>query len=348
MKKMSTEIKVGVFVVLGILVLAYMTVNIEKIGIGRAVGYRIYAKLDSAAGLVKNSPVRIAGVEVGRVESIVLETGKAKVTLHLPFQITLPIDSMVFVKSEGLLGEKYIEIQPGSSKDVFARQNAEVRQGASPADMDQIFTQMNSVATDIKGVTASLNRVLGGGEGEQTLRKTFENIKEITTDLNITVKQNREKFSTIMSNFENLSGDLAGVSTKAGNAFNTINKVAKKIDDGEGTLGKLVADKTLYVEAKDAMANLNKIVKKIDDGEGTLGKLVADKTLYDQSKGAMTSLNNIAKKIEKGEGTLGKLTTDETLYTETKSAIKKIGKAGEGLQEQTPITVLGTVLGFLF
>ncbi|PIQ46462.1 MAG: mammalian cell entry protein, partial [Deltaproteobacteria bacterium CG12_big_fil_rev_8_21_14_0_65_43_10] len=69
------------------------------------------------------------------------------------------------------------------------------------------------------------------------------------------------------------------------------------------------------------------------------------KTLYDQSKDAMTSLNNIAKKIEKGEGTLGKLTTDETLYTETKNAIKKVNKAAGGLQEQTPITVLGTVLG---
>ncbi|MFA4910908.1 MAG: mammalian cell entry protein, partial [Desulfobacteria bacterium] len=83
----------------------------------------------------------------------------------------------------------------------------------------------------------------------------------------------------------------------------------------------------------------------IDDGEGTLGKLVTDKTLYDQSKDAMTSLNNIAKKIEKGEGTLGKLVTDETLYTETKKAIKKVNKAAEGLQEQTPVTVLGTVLG---
>ncbi|MEW6615054.1 MAG: MlaD family protein [Thermodesulfobacteriota bacterium] len=345
MKKMSTEIKVGVFVVLGILVLAYMTVNIEKIRIGRAVGYRVYTKLDSASGLVKNSPVRIAGVEVGRVENIALDAGKAKVTLRLPFQVTLPVDSLVYVKSEGLLGEKYIEIQPGSSKDVFARQNAEIRQGASQVDMDQIFAQVNSVATDIKGVTASLNRVLGGQEGEQTLRKTFENIKEVTNELNITVKQNREKFSTIMNNFEKLSGNLVGVSAKAGDAFNTIDRVAKKIDNGEGTLGKLVADKTLYDQSKGAMASLNNIVKKIEKGEGTLGKLVADKTLYDQSKGAMTSLNNIAKKVEKGEGTLGKLTTDETLYTETKSALKKVNKAAGGLQEQTPITVLGTVLG---
>ena len=84
MKKMSAEMKVGIFVVLGLLVLAYMTVNIEKIRVGRAAGYKIHTMLNSAAGLVKNSPVRIAGVQVGRVEDIALEAGKAKVTLRLP------------------------------------------------------------------------------------------------------------------------------------------------------------------------------------------------------------------------------------------------------------------------
>lgn len=62
MKKMSTELKVGIFVVLALVVLAYMTVHTDKIRFGRAVGYKITAMLDSAAGLVKNSDVRIVGV----------------------------------------------------------------------------------------------------------------------------------------------------------------------------------------------------------------------------------------------------------------------------------------------
>ncbi|MFH1625595.1 MAG: MlaD family protein [Pseudomonadota bacterium] len=264
MKKMSTEVKVGLFVFLGILVLAYMTINIEKIKVGRAVGYRIYTKLDSAAGLVKNSPVRIAGVEVGRVEDIALEAGKAKVVLRLPGQITLPVDSLAFVKSQGLLGEKYIEIQPGSSKDVFIRQGGQIKQGASPVDMDQLFSQMSYVAADIKGVTSSLNRVLGGAEGERSLRKTLDNITEITTDLNTTVKENRERFTTIMTNFERLSGDLAGVSAKAGDTFNTIDRVVKRIEDGKGTLGGLVADRSLYDQTTGAMASINSIAKRIE------------------------------------------------------------------------------------
>ncbi|MFH1625594.1 MAG: hypothetical protein ABID54_10655 [Pseudomonadota bacterium] len=75
---------------------------------------------------------------------------------------------------------------------------------------------------------------------------------------------------------------------------------------------------------------------------------MTDKSLYDETTGAATSLNRIAKRIEKGEGTLGKLATDETLYTETKTALKKVNKAAGGIQEQTPITALGVVLGLLF
>ncbi len=313
MKKMSTELKVGIFVVLALVVLAYMTVHTDKIRFGRAVGYKITAMLDSAAGLVKNSDVRIAGVQVGSVEDIALETktGKAKVTLSFPFHITLPVDSLAFVKSEGLLGEKYIEIQSGVSKDTLIRQGGEIRQGDSLADMDQLLSQLSSVASDIKGVTSSLNSVLGGKESEQSMRRIFDDLGEVTADLNSTVKDNRESFRIIMDNFEKLTGDLVGVSAKAEDTLNTISL----------------------------------IVAKIEEGEGTLGKLAADSSLYDQTRETMTSLNKIAKSIEKGEGTLGKLAADDTIYAEAKKAIKKVSKAAEAVEEQVPITVLGTVLG---
>jgi len=378
MRKMSAEMKVGIFVVLGLLVLAYMTVNIEKIRVGRAAGYKIHTMLNSAAGLVNNSPVRIAGVQVGRVEDIALEAGKAKVTLRLPAQTMLPIDSIAIVKSEGLLGERYIEIQPGVFKDVFVQPDDEIKQGVSMVDMDQLFTQLMSVAKDVKGVTRSLNTVLGGNEGELTIKKIFDNIEETTTNLNVTVKENRDRFNTVMINFETLSGELAGVSAKAGDTFATINKIAGRIDNGEGTLGRLLSDDSLYDSARDAMAGLkniagkidngegtlgrllsdeslyyqtrdmmasiSKMTKKIERGEGTLGKLMTDDSLYKQASETMASLNKTAKRIERGEGTLGKLTTDESLYADTRKALKNANKAMEGLQEQFPITILGTVL----
>ncbi|MDY7034301.1 MAG: MlaD family protein [Thermodesulfobacteriota bacterium] len=382
MKQISTETKVGIFVVIGIIVLAYLTVNIEKIRVGRAVGYTIFTKLDSAAGLVKNSPVRIAGVEIGRVEDITLEAGKARVTLHLPVQTSLPFDSLAFVKSEGLLGEKYIEIKPGIFTDVFIQPNGEIKQGTSVVDIDQLVTQLSSVAADIRGVTSSLNRVLGGERGEDAMRRIFNNIEEITVDLNTTVKENKDRFGTVIGNFENLTRDFASITVKAGDTFDNMNliakrvvngegtlgrlmtdsslyeqtsntmaslsRLAKKAEDGEGTLGKLMADQSLYDQTVDTIATLNKITKKIENGEGTLGRLVADNTLYDQTSNAMTSISEISKTIETGKGTLGKLASDDSLYKEAKKAVRSVNKAAEGIEEMTPVTVLGTIFGLVF
>ena len=84
MKRKSTEIWVGIFVVIGILLLVLMTLKIEKFQIGKETGYLLNIYFDSAAGLAQNSPVRVAGVRVGDVEKVALEKGKAKVTFHLP------------------------------------------------------------------------------------------------------------------------------------------------------------------------------------------------------------------------------------------------------------------------
>jgi phospholipid/cholesterol/gamma-HCH transport system substrate-binding protein len=72
MRNIGTETKVGIFVVLGIIALTYFTVKVGRIAV-REAGYRIYTQVESAAGLDKNSPVRIAGVEVGKVEKIVID-----------------------------------------------------------------------------------------------------------------------------------------------------------------------------------------------------------------------------------------------------------------------------------
>ena len=346
MKRISTEAKVGVFMFLGILVLAYMTVNIEKFRFGGALGYNIYTRLESAAGLLKKSPVKIAGVQVGRVEEIILENSRAKVTLRLPLQMKVPVDSLVFVKSEGLLGEKYIEIKPGRKEDTI-KPNSEIYQGESMVDIDHFFNQMNSVASDIKRVTVSLNRVFGGKEGERSLKNTFDSIEDLTADLSDQVRENKERFNRILAHFEGISDDLAGVSENLDDTFDTINTVVNKIDNEEGLLGKLVADKFLYDQTIEAIESLHNIALKIERGEGTIGSLVADKSLYDEGRDAIENLKKITKRIERGEGALGKLTSDDTLYTEAKKAIKNMNKAAEGIQEQTPVTVLGTVLGIV-
>ena len=139
MKSIGTETKVGIFVVVGILVLTYFTVRVGKIEV-REKGYQVNAYVDSAAGLDKNSPVRIAGVEVGKVESIGLEGLKARVTMRIPDKIKIPEGSKIYVKSSGLLGEKFVEIVPGQGPQ-YLKANGMIEEGGPSVDVDRVLTR---------------------------------------------------------------------------------------------------------------------------------------------------------------------------------------------------------------
>ena len=97
--------------------MTYFTVRVGRIAV-REDGYRVYTHVESAAGLDKNSPVRIAGVEVGKVEKHHPRRNQGQGDHPLPVKVKIPDGSKVYVKSSGLLGEKYIEIVPGPGPDM--------------------------------------------------------------------------------------------------------------------------------------------------------------------------------------------------------------------------------------
>ena len=111
-------------------------------------------------------------------------------------------------------------------------------------------------------------------------------------------------------------------------AFQSMDKIAKKIEKGEGTLGRLITDDGLYREIRGIAGNLSRVSDQIAKGEGTLGKLVADDALYKDLRtlttdlrGTAGSFTRVMKDIESGKGSLGKLVRDETFYNEAREAL---------------------------
>ncbi|MFQ6080037.1 MAG: MlaD family protein, partial [Thermodesulfobacteriota bacterium] len=214
MKRMGTETKVGIFVLLGIIVLAFMTVTVGKFHLGKEAGYRVYVLFDSAAGVVRNSPVRIAGVPVGKVERISLERGQAKVALRIPPDVHLYEDAKAYLRSEGLLGERYIEIFPGSKEKPRLREEGLVQQGAPPVSIEQVLSRLSGIGDDFAGVLQPLGQLLKGIDPE--------------------------KVGHLVSNFEALSRDFPNLMADARETLSNIRDISAKVQRGEGTLGKLM------------------------------------------------------------------------------------------------------------
>lgn len=124
--------------------------------------------------------------------------------------------------------------------------------------------------------------------------------------------------------------------------------ITQKITEGEGTIGRLVNDGELYTDVKATMSNLKDISTKVNNGEGTLGKVMTDDALYKDVREAAASLKNILKKIENGEGTIGKLVAEDNLYQDAREALKKLNRTASSLEEQAPLSTIVTAAGVLF
>lgn len=307
MASLTTEAKVGIFVILGFFILIYMTATVGKWNLGGEEGYMVTVKLDSASGLMKDSLVKVLGVTKGKVERLELIGDKAKIYMRLPEGLVLPEDSLVYVRSEGLLGEKHIEIKPGSPEKPAVQNMGELRQGTPPADLDQLFTEMSEVAKGIKNLTRAINQPVEDKEESRAKRGAIR---------------------SIVINLEKTSESLKNLS--------------QNVEKGEGTLGKLFTDDAMYNELRTAIADIRAAIQSFSSSEGTLTKLLKDEEVYNDIKSITTRINNILRKTERGEGVLGKLFAGERNYENQE---EEEDGPDQAPGNQVPLSTLGSMFG---
>ena len=139
MKKLDLEFAVGLFMIMGILCLGYISIKLGKMEILGSEGYEVEAVFANSGGLKTGSSVVIAGVDVGRVAGITLEDYQAKVVLNLPPEVKIQEDAIASIKTKGLIGEKYVEITPGGSEAII-EPGGQIRDTQSAVDFEELIS----------------------------------------------------------------------------------------------------------------------------------------------------------------------------------------------------------------
>jgi phospholipid/cholesterol/gamma-HCH transport system substrate-binding protein len=134
------ELGVGLFMVVGIVALAYLSVNLGRVDIMGQSGYVVYADFPSVGGLKSGAAVEIAGVSVGRVQSIGLKDYQARVTLRIDSDVKLQTDAIVSIKTKGLIGEKFVLISPGGS-DKIVPAGGRMTEVEAPVDIEELISK---------------------------------------------------------------------------------------------------------------------------------------------------------------------------------------------------------------
>ncbi len=140
MKKYSMETIVGIFVVIGILCVGYMTVRLGKVPCFRDENYTLYAGFSTVTGLRADSPVEINGIEVGRVKRLAMDQARqqARVELSIRDGVKVYDDAIASVKTSGLIGDKFVKIDPGGSGELL-KSGGTIVQTNSPLDFEDLI-----------------------------------------------------------------------------------------------------------------------------------------------------------------------------------------------------------------
>jgi len=281
MRSARPELAVGVTLLASLALFFATTLRLGGCAWTPRPGIRLDARFDDAAGVEPRSPVLIAGVRVGEVEGVELDAGRARLVLRIDAErVEVPIDSTVAIRSRGLLGERVVEIVPGSSEHLATHGDTLVRILEAP-DLDRLLDSFALVSDDIREVTRSLRLVLGGTEGEENLSGMIEDLRAVTRNVRTLVEENDERLGNVMLNLESFSADLASISENDGQtlsqllqnfaqtsvrmqeAVESLAVVSARVERGEGTLGKLLTDEKLYAEAQASLEDLRLALREV-------------------------------------------------------------------------------------
>ncbi len=139
MRRGNLELTVGIFVLAGLACLAYLAIHLGKMEV-MGGGYQVVVTFDNISGLKKGAAVEVAGVDVGRVDSIQLSSGdRANVTLRLDPDLKLHDDAIASIRTKGIIGDKFVKLSPGSSEKLIPP-GGKIRDTESAIDLEELIS----------------------------------------------------------------------------------------------------------------------------------------------------------------------------------------------------------------
>ena len=307
-----TELRVGLFVLVGLLVLAVGIFYVTGYGFLGAK-YRLYGYLPEVSGLANGAPVRLDGVEVGNVEAIRImprKSGQAvekrrnvevRMRIDQRYQDDILTDSTASLVTEGLLGNRYVNISRGYT-GVPIVNNGEVK-GTEEKAIKEVVERSADVMANLQALSDDVRELIAG------------------------VQQGRGTLGKLLTDEQ---------------AYNHLNNILAKSDQmvsniqaGQGSLGKLVASEEIYQKANSAVGRMDTMMADIQAQKGSLGKLIYDESIYKNAKDAIEKSDALLTDVRAGKGTLGKLVVDDALYKNLKDTSAHLAAASAELNENT-------------
>ena len=313
---MKNETQVGLFILAGLAIFLYLSMNIKAFRFDKAQYNEYKTYFDDTGGVAVKAPVKIAGVDVGWVETVrLLHGGKAELVLRIDRRNKLAKNAFAMIHQDGLIGTKSVEIDPGDpSTGILLPGSTLAMPGRTPTSVGELLEQFRSIATTVQDITSSVKTVFASREGEQNMRQALDSIAKATdrlADFSLvlqkTMSSNESRINDIIGDFNQTLISLKQAVPRFGDDIHTVvgafdknsTSIANDIHVTGGKLGGAFEQiEETAIQARDTFRETSQIAEKINTGKGLVGKLINEDETYGDLKKTIRGMKDYVSKSQ--------------------------------------------------
>lgn len=326
----GVKIKVGALVLVSLALLVGFVVLLGTFSVGERVPLTV--ELDDSGGLLSGAPVRIAGVRAGRVDAVeflvdpsVGQTGPAHVRLTALVDVdkfpAVRADSEFYVTSQGVLGEKYLEIRPGSADAPRVEPGAALR-GRDPARIDLIFARAESILAQIEAALA--------GGGELGVGDLIASVTKLSGRANAYLDRHQDRLDRVTEDLVATGSDLRAITAALRTGLGSGEDVARTFRDVSRVVGVLAREAAPVSRiAREALGNLEKAAEEVSAlialVREPMEPVLADlPEITRQARDMLRDVGAITAAITAGQGVIGQVILDDEIYADLKELLRDL------------------------
>ncbi len=294
--KFTDEAKVGLFTLIG---LGLLVVVISFLGIFSFTsnGYNLNVEFEQIKGLKPDNVVRYAGVDIGQVQDISFKEGKVNVRLQINKKYQIPQGSIFTIGSDGLLGEKFVDVIPSKTKNPdYLVADSKVK-GVSAKGIDEFLESSSNVLGKMESMADSINNIIGDKQVQDSLKQTINNTARITANLDKLTLTMNDILNTNQGQINEMISQLNSMAHSLNNSAAQVEKIAVGAE-AQGATGENIAR---------LFSNIASTSERIDNMAKKLEQLVTDEKTSKTIKGTLENAHQASERANKILGNISKI-----------------------------------------
>lgn len=285
---MSNEAKVGIFTVIGLVLLTAIVLYLSGFNPAEEDDYSFDITFNQVTGLKPGAGVSYAGIAVGRVQAIEAYKDKAKVTVEIRGGTQIAKDSLFTINSDGLMGEKFISIMPPQHPSGVYLAGGESVQGVDEKGLDYLLAQAGTTLVDVQELIKSMNTILGNKNVQNSLVQTAVNLNELTGNMNELM---RVMSNLAVNNQQDIDKMIRNLSAMTASMASAADEIDSMLNDFSG-------DGQTAENMKTAIANLAATSQSIQKMAANMEPVIADPATAQKLQNIIDNASNISTRAD--------------------------------------------------